>query len=108
MSSVFARQAASDEGDDDTLEAYFTLNQGMWRNVLLLAPQDTRIVEIVRTAWNVTADARKIRDRWKVIGKPSEAGMSAYARRRARRARLRWDEESDWTSDDDEGVESGG
>lgn len=108
MASVFARQASSDEGDDDSLEAYFTLNQGMWRNVLLLAPQDTRIVEIVRTAWNVTADARKIRDRWKVTGRPSEAGMSAYARRRARRARLRWDEESDWTSDDDEGVESGG
>ena len=49
--------------DDDALDARVVHNQGLWRNVLLLAPHDTRIVEIVRTAWNVTCEAHKERER---------------------------------------------
>ncbi|KAJ3927789.1 MAG: hypothetical protein NXY57DRAFT_590217 [Lentinula lateritia] len=36
-------------------------NQGMWKNVLALGVQDTKIVELVQTAWNVTAEARRFR-----------------------------------------------
>ncbi|KAI0089438.1 hypothetical protein BDY19DRAFT_993045 [Irpex rosettiformis] len=83
MSEVFAHTAVS---SDEQLQAYVTLNQGIWRNVLLLAPQDTRIVEVVRTAWNVTAEARKERDRWKRVGEGrGEVGVGVCARRRERR-----------------------
>ena len=80
----------------------------MWRNVLLLAPQDTRIVEIVRVAWNVTAEARKDRDRWKNFGggTESERGMmmmSASARRRERRRRLGPAEDSESSDEEVEG-----
>ena len=81
----------------------------MWRNVLLLAPQDTRIVEIVRVAWNVTAEARKDRDRWKNSGggTESEGGMmmmmSASARRRERRRRLGPAEDSESSDEEVEG-----
>ena len=46
--------------------------------------------------------ARKIRDRWKVGGEVEGTGLEggASARRRDRRARLRYDEESDWTDDE--------
>ncbi|KAI0703044.1 hypothetical protein BC835DRAFT_1319639 [Cytidiella melzeri] len=64
MSEVFAQTAVS---SDEELQAYVVHNQGMWRNLLLLAPLDTRIGEIVRTAWNVTAEARKHRDRMKEV-----------------------------------------
>jgi hypothetical protein len=56
MAETFARM-------DDALDARVVYNQGLWRNVLLLAPEDTRIVEIVRTAWNVTCEAHKGRER---------------------------------------------
>ncbi|KAJ6618722.1 hypothetical protein B0H10DRAFT_2164121 [Mycena sp. CBHHK59/15] len=42
-------------------EWYLRYNQGIWKNVLALAPRNTALVELVQTAWNVTADARRIR-----------------------------------------------
>ncbi|KZT08105.1 uncharacterized protein LAESUDRAFT_75482 [Laetiporus sulphureus 93-53] len=50
---------------DAELRAHALFNGGMWGNVLALAPRDGRIVEVVRTAWNVTAEARKMRERWR-------------------------------------------
>ncbi|KAF8878071.1 hypothetical protein BD779DRAFT_1650024, partial [Infundibulicybe gibba] len=38
-------------------------NQGLWRNILALGLRSTRIVELVQTAWNVTVEARRIRQR---------------------------------------------
>lgn len=58
MADVMARTCS-----DEELAAYVVQNQGMWRNALLLAPKDPAIIEIVRTAWNVTAEARRVRDR---------------------------------------------
>lgn len=58
MADVMARTCS-----DDELAAYVMQNQGLWRNALLLAPQDSAIIEIVRTAWNVTAEARRLKDK---------------------------------------------
>lgn len=48
----------------DQFERRVRFNQGMWKNVLALAPYDTEIVELIQTAWNVTAEARRIRQRY--------------------------------------------
>lgn len=48
---------------DDVFERHFRFNMGLWKNVLGLGVRDTRIVEMVRTAWNVTAEARRLRTR---------------------------------------------
>ncbi|KAI0922827.1 hypothetical protein AcW1_002616 [Taiwanofungus camphoratus] len=48
---------------DLEMQRHAAFNQGLWRNVLALAPTDAAIVDLVRTAWNVTAEARRIRER---------------------------------------------
>lgn len=48
---------------EDRFEQIFRYNQGMWKNVLALGLRSPDLVELVQTVWNVTADARKIRQR---------------------------------------------
>lgn len=48
---------------DDDFGKFFGYNQGLWKNILALGLTDTRTVELVQTAWNVTAEARRIRQR---------------------------------------------
>jgi len=43
-----------------SLERYMLYNQGMWKNVLALGLQDSRVMSVVQTVWNVTAESRKI------------------------------------------------
>ncbi|KAI9507266.1 hypothetical protein F5148DRAFT_141356 [Russula earlei] len=43
-----------------TLDRYAAYNQGMWKNVLALGLQDSRVISVVQTVWNVTAESRKI------------------------------------------------
>jgi hypothetical protein len=56
MSQVMARICGEDQ-----MARYVTHNQGLWKNILALGLRDAMIVEFVQTAWNVTADARRIR-----------------------------------------------
>ncbi|RDB28310.1 hypothetical protein Hypma_001300 [Hypsizygus marmoreus] len=58
MAQVLARTLR-----DDKFEALYRMNHGMWCNVLALGLRNTRIAELVQTVWNVTAEARKIRQR---------------------------------------------
>ncbi|KDQ56673.1 hypothetical protein JAAARDRAFT_157823 [Jaapia argillacea MUCL 33604] len=48
---------------DDQLKRYVSSNQGLWKNILALDPVDPKFVQLVQTAWNVTAEARRIRYR---------------------------------------------
>ncbi|KAF8964764.1 hypothetical protein BDZ97DRAFT_1904280 [Flammula alnicola] len=48
---------------DDRFERIYRHNQGIWKNILAMGLHDTRILELVQTAWNVTAEARRIRQR---------------------------------------------
>jgi hypothetical protein len=41
-------------------ERYTVYNQGIWKNVLALGLQDSRVMSVVQTVWNVTAESRKI------------------------------------------------
>ncbi|KAF9224931.1 hypothetical protein BS17DRAFT_57738 [Gyrodon lividus] len=45
------------------LAEYIMFNQGLWKNILLLGPRDTHFIGQVQTAWNVTVEARRIRQR---------------------------------------------
>lgn len=47
---------------DDRFDRIYRHNQGIWKNTLALCPCDS-IDEVVHTAWNVTAEARRIRRR---------------------------------------------
>jgi hypothetical protein len=58
MAQVMARTCSEEQ-----LQRYVIHNQGLWKNILALGPRDMTIVELVQTAWNVTADARRIRQR---------------------------------------------
>ncbi|TFK84371.1 hypothetical protein K466DRAFT_227650 [Polyporus arcularius HHB13444] len=58
MSEIMARQCT-----EEALRDYVVFTQGLWRNVLLLAPTDLAIVDLARVAWNVTAEARRLRER---------------------------------------------
>jgi hypothetical protein len=42
------------------LDRYTVYNQGIWMNVLALGLQDSRVMSVVQTVWNVTAESRKI------------------------------------------------
>ena len=44
----------------DALRSRCAFNQGLWRNVLLLAPTDATVADAVHVAWNVAADARRL------------------------------------------------
>ena len=43
-----------------SLDRYTVYNQGIWKNVLALGLQDSRVMSVVQTVWNVTAESRKI------------------------------------------------
>ncbi|KAF8178121.1 hypothetical protein K438DRAFT_1278659 [Mycena galopus ATCC 62051] len=40
---------------------YFRYNQGLWKNILALAPRNNAFVELVQTTYKVVADARRMR-----------------------------------------------
>jgi hypothetical protein len=42
------------------LDKFTVYNQGIWKNVLALGLQDSRVMSVVQTVWNVTAESRKI------------------------------------------------
>jgi len=48
---------------DDQLREHSKFNQGLWKNILSLGPRDSKFIELVQTAWNVTVEARRIRKR---------------------------------------------
>lgn len=50
------------------LERRIRFNHGLWRNVLSLAPKHIEIIDTVRMAWNITSEARRIRERLKDVG----------------------------------------
>ncbi|KAH9985635.1 hypothetical protein BJV74DRAFT_878636 [Russula compacta] len=52
--------AGSAGGWRPPLDEYTVYNQGMWKNVLALGLQDSRVMSVVQTVWNVTAESRKI------------------------------------------------
>ena len=58
MAQVMARICSEEQ-----LQRCVAHNQGLWKNILALGLRDSTIVELVQTAWNVTADARRIRQR---------------------------------------------
>lgn len=57
MSQVMSRLS------EEKFKRHMKFNQGIWQNVLSLGLQDTSIVALIQTAWNVTAEARRIRQR---------------------------------------------
>ncbi|PPR08161.1 hypothetical protein CVT24_012125 [Panaeolus cyanescens] len=57
MSSILARCP------EDKFDRYYYHNQGIWKNILSLGVNDNNIYNVVQTAWNVTADARRLRAR---------------------------------------------
>ena len=48
---------------DDQFGRTYRHNHGIWKNTLALGFTDTKIDDVVTTAWNVTAEARRIRQR---------------------------------------------
>ncbi|KAI0059985.1 hypothetical protein BV25DRAFT_1012538 [Artomyces pyxidatus] len=46
--------------DQERLGDYLAYNQGVWKNVLFLGVRDARVMRVVQTVWNVTAEARKL------------------------------------------------
>ncbi|KIK61344.1 hypothetical protein GYMLUDRAFT_225029 [Collybiopsis luxurians FD-317 M1] len=46
---------------DEELQRRVAYNQGIWKNVLALDLKDQSVVELIQTAWNVTAEARRLR-----------------------------------------------
>lgn len=59
MVEAMARLCTKEE-----LQQYFLHNQGLWRNVLVLGPKDGALVDMVRTAWNVTKEARRMQEQY--------------------------------------------
>jgi len=43
-----------------SLDRYTVYNQGKWKNVLALGLQDSRVMSVMQTVWNITAESRKI------------------------------------------------
>ncbi|KAG1872895.1 hypothetical protein DFJ58DRAFT_884713 [Suillus subalutaceus] len=48
---------------DEQLREHYKFNHGLWKNILSLGPRDSHFIELARTAWNVTVEARRIRQR---------------------------------------------
>jgi hypothetical protein len=57
MSTVLARHR------EEAFENTYRHNQGLWRNILSMGLNHTRILELVQMVWNITAEARRIRRR---------------------------------------------
>ncbi|KAF8186401.1 hypothetical protein BJ912DRAFT_463730 [Pholiota molesta] len=51
---------------EDRFERYYWHNQGVWKNILALGLTDAALHQLVETAWNVTVDARRIRQRLRI------------------------------------------
>lgn len=51
---------------DDRFERVYWHNQGVWKNVLALGLNDATLDQLVETAWNVTVEARRIRQRMRI------------------------------------------
>ncbi|KAK7460831.1 hypothetical protein VKT23_008760 [Stygiomarasmius scandens] len=47
--------------DDRHFKRRLEFNQGMWQNVLALDLRDITLLNLIRTAWNITAEARGLR-----------------------------------------------
>ncbi|KAJ7507359.1 hypothetical protein B0H11DRAFT_201342 [Mycena galericulata] len=43
---------------------YLQYTQGIWKNVLALAPRNAELVGLVKTAYKVVAEARRVRGHW--------------------------------------------
>jgi hypothetical protein len=48
---------------DDQFREHSKFNQGLWKNILSLVPQDSHFIELAKTPWMVTVGARRIRQR---------------------------------------------
>lgn len=70
MAEVMARHCS-----DAEMQQRVLFNQGLWANVLALGPLDTSIVDLVHKAWNVTAEARRIRERRRAAAAPALASV---------------------------------
>lgn len=57
MSTVLARHPS------EVFENTYRHNQGLWKNILSMGLNHTRILELVQMVWNITAEARRIRYR---------------------------------------------
>jgi len=60
MSQVMAKTMREQE-----FQARLKYTQGLWQNTLALGLQDTSIVDLIHTAWNVVAEARRLRDKYR-------------------------------------------
>ncbi|KAH9477864.1 hypothetical protein JR316_0010096 [Psilocybe cubensis] len=54
MSTILSRRPQAEQ------ESIYRHNQGLWKNILALGLNNARIIQVVQTAWNVTADARRV------------------------------------------------
>ncbi|KAG9308301.1 hypothetical protein JVU11DRAFT_12064 [Chiua virens] len=64
---------------DRQLTDYIVFNQGLWKNILHLGPRDAGFVGIARTAWNVTVEARRNRQRAAAAGVSTNVGNPRHA-----------------------------
>ena len=48
---------------DDQFDRTYRHNYGIWKNTLALGFTDPKIDDVVHTAWNITAEARRVRQR---------------------------------------------
>ncbi|KAF9485664.1 hypothetical protein BDN70DRAFT_870972 [Pholiota conissans] len=51
---------------DERFERVYNHNAGIWKNILAMGFNDPKILQLVQTAWNVTAEARRIRQRLRI------------------------------------------
>ncbi|KAI3613107.1 hypothetical protein WG66_001454 [Moniliophthora roreri] len=71
MAQVFAARVRdsseyAERLDDETIfQRRIRFIQGLWQNILALGLRDVPIAEVVKTAWNVAAEARRLRTRYK-------------------------------------------
>ncbi|KAI4519947.1 hypothetical protein GGG16DRAFT_50382 [Schizophyllum commune] len=49
---------------DDLFNRVVRYNKGLWANVLALGLRDAQLTGLVQTAWNVAAEARRMRQQW--------------------------------------------
>lgn len=49
--------------NDEQIREHSKFNHGLWKNILSLGPRDSHFIELAQTAWNVTVEARRIRQR---------------------------------------------
>lgn len=49
--------------NDDQFREHSKFNQGLWKNILSLGPRDSHFIELAKTAWMVTMEARRIQQR---------------------------------------------